>query len=247
MSVGLSDFPSFTSATQLFKALRQQGFEVTRRGPGYRVAAADGNQVFIHSGSITDRMGNRQRNVLKELVRIGFVPPDQFKKQQRVAQAAQAARADAEQQMEEAVQPAPEVLPEAPVGEPDPKRAYPCPACAEERCRKCVHEDWPCAFPQPLNLGRHRTSIHGVAPQPRSGKPRASRVRTRVDPDVIPNVVARRIVQLRKLTTELTAVLEALVGEVETLRKENQELRAFKSDVEKRANALYDATTKPRG
>jgi hypothetical protein len=247
----LSDFPSFTSAIQLFKALRSQEFQVDRRGPGYKIyRQVDGVQVggfvFIHSGSITDRSGNRSKNILKELVGIGFLPPAEYEQRKRERRAMDViVKGEAEVEHEEAQEPT-----EAPVDtEPDPKRAYPCEECAVARCRICIKKELPCAFAKPLNLGRHTTAIHGAASQPESQRQRvarSSKVRTRIDTDVIPNVVGRRIVQLKRLEAEMVLLMDELFTEAEALRKENQELRKFRTDVERQANALYDATTKPR-
>lgn len=87
----LSDFPHFSSARELFKALREQGFSVSKRGPGYRVQRGSGRVVFIHSGSLTDRSGARSRNALSELVGIGFLPPADYAYRQWLAKQRRAA------------------------------------------------------------------------------------------------------------------------------------------------------------
>lgn len=254
----LSDFPHFTNEQALFKALKVQGFSIEDRPPGYNFVSPTGASVFLHSGSITDRSGARYKNALKALVRIGFVPPAEWNQRQRER------KRDEARQVKEAamaaIAAAPEEPTEAPAAtEPDPRRKFPCPACAEQRCPKCIDKELPCAFPLPLNLGRHRTTIHanpGVSdkPKPRAprptGAPRASKVRTRVDPEVIPSVVGRKVAQIlyrfAKFQEETGQLMKELSEETEQLRNENRELKAFKADVERTAGALYDATTRPR-
>lgn len=252
--MSLSRFPHFSSSRELFKALRQQGFSVVQRGPGYQVTSSDdGRFVFIHSGSITDRSGARSKNILKDLANLGFVPPAEFEQQKRVLKAS---AQDENRARLAAVAEGEDLVPtEAPVDtEPDPRRKHVCPACAEQRCRLCIDKELPCAFPLPLNLGRHRTTIHatpGVSDAPRPIKrPRASKVRTRVDPDVIPNVVGRRVAQLKrfrdKFVLELNDIIDPLIEEAEQLRRENQEQRKLVRDMERRVNEIYDTMTKPR-
>jgi hypothetical protein len=216
--------------------------------------------VFLHSGSITDRSGSRYKNALKALVRIGFLPPAEWAKQQRARKDKERRQVRRGLEMEKAAEAKEEPPTEAPVDtEPDPRRKNVCPACVEQRCRLCIDKELPCAFPLPLNLGRHRTTIHakpGVSDQPKPraprpvGVPRASRVRVRVDPEVIPSVVGRKVAQIlyrfSKFQEETGQLMKELSEEVEHLRTENQELKRFKADVERTAGALYDATTKPR-
>jgi hypothetical protein len=255
----LADFPHFTNEQGLFKALKAQGFSIESRPPGYRFVSPTGNDVFLHSGSITDRNGSRYKNALKDLVRIGFLPPAEWAKQQRARKDQE--RREIKREAELATAAEAEAPTEAPAvdTEPDPRRKYVCPACAEQRCRNCIDQELPCAFPYPINLGRHRSTIHatpGVTdiPKPRaprpSGAPRASKVRVRVDPEIIPSVVGRKTAQIlyrfSKFQEETGQLMKELSDEVEQLRNENRELRAFKADVERTAGALYDATTKPR-
>lgn len=256
----LSDFPHFTNEQTLFKALKVQGFAIEDRPPGYNFVSPTGGNVFLHSGSITDRSGSRYNNALKSLVRIGFIPPAEFAKQQKTERQRQRRIAKREAEMREAALASVPEPTEAPVAtEPDPRRKFPCPACAEQRCRNCIDKELPCAFPLAINLGRHRTTLHaspGVSdvPKPRAprptGAPRASKVRTRVDPEVIPSVVGRKVAQIlyrfSKFQEETGQLMKELSDEVEQLRTENRELKAFKADVERTAGALYDATTKPR-
>lgn len=235
---GVSQYPTFTESS-LLRALRQQGFVVSKSKDGYIAKDTKGNAVAFHSTSFTDRSGARYKNAIRELARIGFLPPDVWKRQQQEAKATKA-------KAPTPVAPQPE--PALPLPQPDEsdRRSHPCDLCAEQRCRICEHLPLPCAFPLAINLGRHRTAIHGTAPKSKPRPPKAKTpVTTRVDPAVITDPITRLLTEIDELRQQLEAKETELAELAKFVRSENKHLRSFKERVEKQAGALFDEVTAP--
>ena len=236
--MGLKEFPNFSTETALFKALRDQGFDVGPRtkNAARRIANNSGGSVFVHPDSIVGRSGHRAANGLKALVAIGFVPPAEYERQTKAFLEATGVPVEKEQ--------APE--PPAPVPE---DVDFPCPECVVARCAKCEDQEQPCTFPFPRNLGRHRSAMHGVAGQSRptgqGASGRSGRVRIRTDPSVIKDPFARLS---KELMRRMTAMNDT-VGQLMILAAEHESeliaLRRFKKEVEDQTGRLYDITTRP--
>lgn len=233
--MGLSEFPSFNSEAALRKELERQGYDVTQNNRGASRVEHRITKAFtsLHLSTVV-HTGKRSKLALNRLVAIGFKPPAQYDREVK------ALKAEAKQEASITEPPAVEPAPET----PDPSRAFACEDCAVARCRRCEDQASPCAFPQAMNLGRHRTVIHGAATK--ASKPRSSRVRVRTDPSVIREPFTRLAKQLHK---QMEAVAET-VGELMVLAAERDqelnELRRFKKEIEEQAGRFYDITTRPK-
>lgn len=250
---GLSSFPSFSNEAELIRALRDQGFSAERRGPGWIIRNSQGEQRTIHSGSVTNRYGNVQRNAMRILAGLGFIPPAEFERQRRDQRAVERREAAAMAGTVVTDIPAAPATPQEPAIKQTAVdlRAYPCEHCAQQRCKLCQDRDEPCAFPFANNLGRHLTSIHGEvgkvaaarqepkqpeekgtkATRKRTTRRKAAPVRVRTDVGVVED--------------RLKAAMLVLANEVDSLQQELKELRAYKARTEQLVGRLYDEATKP--